>query len=813
MLWLVAGLAVAAAALPGALRGCRRWAGWMLALALAVPLGGASHCIRFRDRPPWHASRLLGDDTRRLYVRGAAVREPEQGTMEDPFSEDAPPEVRWRFRLRVKALSADGQGWVRTAGGLTVLAELGRPDVMTGDEVEFLANVRLNRRPTNPGEEDFRKIFERMGSVGIATVASAQGVHVLRRPPWYASPRVAIGRLRSLLKDRLMWRARHPIDGVSAALVFGERGGLSPDQREFLSEAGSIHFLAISGLHVGLFAALAGTCLLFARVPVRLRLPALIVLIWLYVLFTGMQVSALRAAWMLSFVVAAPLFKRRYDPASALVGAGLLILIAEPQELFTPGFQLSFLAVWAIVYLYPELARILWPWETLVGRLQEPSERSLVDELKAYGRHYLLLSACAWLATAPLTAYHFHHYSLLTPLVNLVIWPLVLLLIAASFLLVPAALLGGLASWPLVWAAGQLSGGIEYGLRLASMLPGFVTFTSGPPVWWIGAFYAVLALWLRRGDLRGARALFLAGVLLLAAGCLWRAIHARISDRLTVTVADVGHGQCIVFRLPTGSVLLYDAGSSAPGRARGVAGILREAGARRIHVLAVSHRDYDHCSFAPFLAHRFPVDRIVIPPQPADEAGAELEDKLRELPAAHIHLMEGGRISAEGLDCTALHPDDRFVVGPTITENDRSLVLMCAFRGWKVVLTGDVRQEALKRLAAEHGDRLAADVLVLPHHGIWADGLRELTQAVRPRLAVASCRGDLDERTQQMLEELNVPVWRTAREGAIILEFGNQELVLRGFDSGRQARLPAVRPAAVTPAGGRPDTRSAGAGP
>jgi len=64
-----------------------------------------------------------------------------------------------------------------------------------------------------------------------------------------------------------------------------------------------------------------------------------------------------------------------------------------------------------------------------------------------------------------------------------------------------------------------------------------------------------------------------------------------------------------------------------------------------------------------------------------------------------------------------------------------------------------------------------------------------------------------------MLEELNVPVWRTAREGAIILEFGNQELVLRGFDSGRQARLPAVRPAAVTPAGGRPDTRSAGAGP
>jgi len=824
-LWILVGAAVGGLVVAGALYGLRPWANWVLALALAVPIGGASHYVRFRDRPPWHLSNLLGDQARRLCVRGVAGREPEQWTWQEPFSQDAPAQTGWRFPVKVTGLSADQRQWVRAEGGLTVLGSMELPDIRAGDELEFLANVRLNRGPTNPGEDDFRKIFDRMGSVGTATVASALGVDVLRRPPWYASPRVAIGRLRSLLKDRLIQRARPPVDGLTGALIFGERGRLlmpaepwpfpflsqssiRVTQRQLLSETGSLHFLAISGLHVGLFAALVAVALNRLRVRVGVRPAALIALIWLYVLFTGMQVSAQRAAWMLSFVAAAPLFKRRYDLVSGLMGAGLLILVVQPQELFTAGFQLTFLAVWAIVYLYPELSRILWPWETLIGHLQEPSERSVVDELKAYARHYLLFSACIWFAVVPVTAYHFHHYSLWTPLVNLAVWPLVLLLILAAFLLVPAALTGAVAAAPFVWATAQLSAAIQGVLGLAGALPGFVTFTAGPPLWWIGAFYGILALWVTRKDLKAARVVFLGGVLLLAAGCVWMAASARTGKRLTVTVVDVGHGQSIVFRLPSGAVLVYDAGSSAPSRVRGVVGVLRQGGAHGIHAMVVSHRDSDHCNFVPALDHQFPIRKFIIPPLSPHESATELEDRFRALPADHIHLVQGGRISAEGLDCTAVHPDDRFLAQPTLTENDLSLVLLCAFRGWKVLLTGDARQDALHRLTAEHGDGLRADILVLPHHGIWADGLRELAEAVRPAAAVASCPGALDERTQQMLDELNIPVWRTAQEGAIILELAEDELVLSGFVSGRRLRL--CRAAAEV-SNGRPTARSTGA--
>ena len=210
----------------------------------------------------------------------------------------------------------------------------------------------------------------------------------------------------------------------------------------------------------------------------------------------------------------------------------------------------------------------------------------------------------------------------------------------------------------------------------------------------------------------------------------------------------------------------------------------------------------------PALDHQFPIRKFIIPPLPAGASGTELEGGFRPVTAAHVHLMDGGKISAEGLECTAIHPDDRFMIKSGLTENDRSLVLLCAFRGWKVLLTGDARQDALHRLAAEHGDRLRADILVLPHHGIWADGLRELAEAVRPTAAVASCRGPLDERTQQMLDELGIPVWKTAQEGAIILELAEDDLVLSGFASGRRLRL--CRAAAVV-SNGRPTARSTGA--
>jgi competence protein ComEC len=228
---------------------------------------------------------------------------------------------KWHCRVSVRQICRSGERWQRAVGDVAVFGEGDRPRVLTGDRVEMLAKVRANAPPSNPGEEDFRRIFERTGSFGTAGVSSGRAVRVLDRPAWYSSPSVLLGRLRGALKQRLVWDTDRGADPLTAALIFGERGGLTRDRWELMAEAGSVHFLAISGLHVGIFAAFMWWLLLQCRVPVGWRSAGLIVLVWLYVLFMGGQVSARRAAWMVSFLAAAPLLHRQSDPISALLGA------------------------------------------------------------------------------------------------------------------------------------------------------------------------------------------------------------------------------------------------------------------------------------------------------------------------------------------------------------------------------------------------------------------------------------------------------------------------------------------------------------
>jgi len=758
------------------------WANWVLAAFLLVPLGGAYHCTRVRQSPPWHLRRRLTQRMDYCSVRAEVTKEPELQATFDPWEQRRDP-VRsyWLVRVEVAALAPAGEPWRRAAGGMVVFADGDRPLLQVGDQVEFRANLRPNRPATNPGETDTREVYERWGSFGTATVRSPKAFKLVRPSHWYSSVPAAVGRLRTRLKEALIWDADQPTHALTSALILGERSHLSESTRDLLAEAGALHFIAISGLHVGLFAAFWWVVLVRLRMPVQARSLVLIALVWLYVAFTGAHVSSQRAAWMLTFVAAAPLVQRRSDSVSAMLGAGLLILALRPQELFAVGFQFTFAAVWAILYLYANLADILWPWDRLSERLEQERERHLGRDLLLYGRHYLLLSGCIWLALVPLQAHYFHHFSPYTPLVNLALWPLMLLLIVGSFLLMPAALLGRIVAQSLVGATGCISTQCESLLEATSRLPGFAVHTPGPPVWWILAFYVVLVLWIFRAQVRGGHGAFLAGVLVLAVGYICADVGVRKPEHVTVTVADVGHGQCVVFRLPSGATMLYDAGSAAGRRVRGVEGILWDRRVRRIQTMLISHRDADHCRFAPNIARKFTVDTVGIPPFGVGEAAMVLDERLRDRVARRVAIWEGVTLTADGMRCKVLHPDDRFLTGPGITRNDRSMVVLCESEGRRILLTGDVDEQALRRLVDAYGDELRADVLVLPHHGAWRPALREFLERVRPALAVASCYDDVDPGTRQLLEQMGVTLWTTAEHGAITMTLGGDELRMESY--------------------------------
>ncbi len=205
--------------------------------------------------------------------------------------------------------------------------------------------------------------------------------------------------------------------------------------------------------------------------------------------------------------------------------------------------------------------------------------------------------------------------------------------------------------------------------------------------------------------------------------------------------------------------------------------------------MAASHRDFDHCRFTPYLARRFRIGRVVIPPIAAPHSELDLDEALVRLDLGRTLIREGDVISGDGLECLALHPNDRFLGELTMTDNERLLVLLCKYGPWRMLLTGDVQVHALRRLAADYGPSVDVDVLLLPHHGPWTDGLREAIEAFRPRTAIASCEGPVNEKTEGLLRRMGVPLWTTAAHGAITMELSDTSLTHKGYRLGASMRL------------------------
>lgn len=789
--WVVSGLAIMLLVLWGVRRGLRPWGHWALAVALLVPFGGLWHAARFRDEPPWHLRNLGLTGQAFYYVRGRVSDVPQVRLRSAAFAPTtAAREDYWTVPVEADALSSDRKTWRRTSGGMTVFVGTGAPALNVGDEVEFLAQPRANRLPSNPAERNMALAAERHGSFATASVESGSAFAVLRRSHWYSSPSAAAGRLRAYVQTGLERRLRGGEGGATLglvqALLLGERSALTPDQDELLKESGTVHFLAISGLHVGLFCLFAGYLLALLVAPVRARTVAVIALVWVYVAFTGLHVSAVRAGWTLTFLLAAPLLHRQRDSYSALAGAALMVLLVSPQQLFTPGFQLTFVAVWAIICVYPQVAGMAWPWEDMLARLREPGEATVLHALWAWSRSYLLLSVIVWAATAPLMVYHFNSLCLFAPLLNLVMWPLVFLLLLTCFILALCLPLGAWAVAAPAGLAGFFGGDIESLLRLAARLPGFGVYMPAPPLWWVALFYAALAAWALRRRLPAARTVLAAAVAVVGLAYVGNEVVARLDRSFAVTIADVGSGQAALLQAPEGQALLLDAGSSREGAQEAVADLLWHRRVGRLSAIIVSHFDADHCDFIPFLTERFRTDVVVVPASdPYTSFASQVRGWMEGNGLGVRAVREGAQIAGGGLRCAVLHPNLRFATAGG-SENDRSLVVRCAYAGLTWLVPGDIQSDAISRLNGDYAARLKADVLLMPHHGHWSEGLDEFVRYVRPALAVVSGREtDCDPRTRAVLETQGVALWVTETEGAVVITLRAGRACVRGFKSGR----------------------------
>lgn len=230
------------------------------------------------------------------------------------------------------------------------------------------------------------------------------------------------------LRSRLLARIRpHVTDAeayaVVAAMTLGDKSALTKDVREVYSVTGASHVLALSGLHLGIIYSLLSLFVFRNRWQVISQV-LLVLSIWAFVFLVGMTTSVVRSAMMLSVYALLSLGRRDRMSVNTLAFTALVVLMVSPMSLFDVGFQLSYMAVLAILLLMPLM-------ESLVSREYLMSHHCLKWVYGMTG-----VSLAAQIGVAPMIAYYFGRFSTFFLLTNFIVIPAATLILYLSLVVI-----------------------------------------------------------------------------------------------------------------------------------------------------------------------------------------------------------------------------------------------------------------------------------------------------------------------------------------------------------------------------------------
>ena len=487
------------------------------------------------------------------------------------------------------------------------------PALHTGDRIAVAGPLGVARGRSNPADFDYRLYLARRGIHATLRADGAEAVAFLA--PSGAVPTRFANALRQRVERALGAHvASEDARAVLAALLVADRSRIGADTREQFVQAGLVHLLAVSGLHVllvgfvlyGVLGPLLGRLGVPRRGAEWSRSAFTFLLLAAYVLVTGGAVPVVRAFVMATVVLAGRAMEKPFDTLNTLGVAALVLLMGRPAALFEVGFQLSFGAVAALATLTPL---------GLLALRRAIPERTLARGPVRWSAEMTLASGAATIGTAPALLVHFGRVPLAGLVLNLAAIPLTAASLGAGLLTTLLA--------PLAPPAADIFGAFanvsallllktsEVGASGLGWLSVDRFVSDGLLIAAMGAALGALAMWLRpRARWRLA---LLSVALVVLAG--WRGLARGDGDaRLDIVFLDVGQGDATLLAFPGGQHVLIDAGPATPtwdNGERTVLPHLKRYGVKRLDLVVATHPDADHTGGLPAVLRGVEVGRLV----------------------------------------------------------------------------------------------------------------------------------------------------------------------------------------------------------
>ncbi len=646
-----------------------------------------------------------------------------------------------------------------------------------GDRWRFVVRLKRAHGLQNPGASFNYETWlfqQRIRASGYIVKGQAEKLGV--EPGVYHKARRRIANLRQGFAEFISTRFGPSSQaGIISALSVGVRHQMSDLQWTILQNTGTIHLVAISGLHIGFVAAMAGLLgrLFWCRVPFLCRwVPAssaAVVVGFLsgfgYGVLAGFTVPTRRAVCMLALVGLVLLLRRKGKPVELLVLVLGLILLLDPLAPLSSSFWLSFSAVSVLVMV--------------ASGSNSPANISSAWCARVLTAISIWVRLQWWLLIAmmPILLIAFHQVSLIAPMANLIAIPVIGMLVVPISLVAFLAYCTGLMeiSQMLLEVNLYLIDSVWIYLNWLASISGAI-WQQGQPPWWtiVAAIFGILCL--------SRRALL--PVRVVAIFCLLPMFVVRTEAPLfgefSYTLLDVGQGLGSVIKTRH-HVLVFDAGAAYPGGFNlgkvVMTPYLRLINTRQIDKLIISHGDNDHIGGASAIATGFAVRSSL----------TSATDSPWALPGSSS-CHRGQRWTWDGVIFEVLWPELTLLY----SGNDSSCVLKVSSHYGSVLLTGDIESAAERSLVNLYGDTiLDVDVLQVPHHGSNTSSSVSFIDSVSPVLALVSA-GNLNRYRHPHPDVLaryrnrGTLLANTASEGAITVEFKSAGKKI----SGQRATLP-----------------------
>lgn len=550
--------------------------------------------------------------------------------------------------------------------------------VAAGQSWQFLVKLKQPHGTLNPGGFDYEKwlFINHIGATGY--IRKTQTASLLATKPFWLSISVTRQKLANLLSNQ-------DLSANSLALIkalsLGDKSQISAQQWQVLSNSGTSHLMAISGLHIGLIAGIVywlifkcWLCLpsnLYSAPQIAACFAFIVALF--YAALAGFSIPTQRALIMLGMLMLTIVMRRNIKTLDIFALALLAVLLIDPFAVLSVGFYLSFLAVFGIFYV-------------LSSRLGY--KHRLLSSLKIHIVVALII--------LPISLFFFQRVSIIAPIANLIAVPVV------SLILVPLSLLSLVLMLVLPDMATFILHILDLVLQLLwqilqylADLPMSTIIRPKPPLWQL--LFALLGVLLLLAP-RGVPARFLGGIFLLP--ILLIKPDKPAQGEMSLTLLDVGQGLSVVIETAQ-HTLVFDAGVKFSDKFdMGRSVVLPFLHYRHIFALdtlIISHADNDHIGGVPALLSVMPTQQIF--------SSATLYN-TKQCYAGYS--WEWDQVRFQFIS----PPKQRFQ-----NENDNSCVLRIDTAQSSVLLTGDIEQTAEDYLVQKAANSLPAKLLIAPHHG------------------------------------------------------------------------------------------------